>query len=153
MIPNFLTIRNLNWYDRYPALIVPFSASVFGIFLLRQFFAQIPSDYYDAATPDGAGHFRFLTSIVLPLSQPALVSVGLFTFLGSWNALLWPLIITAREEMRPIQVGLYSFINEASTSIHLLMAGSVIAVTPILILYFFAQKQFIEGISSSGLKG
>lgn len=153
MIPNFLTIRNLEWIDSYQALIIPFSASVFGIFLLRQFFAQIPKDYYDAAVMDGASHLRFLWSIVLPLSTPALISVGLFTFLGSWNSLLWPLIVTNREEMRPIQVGLYSFIGEAGTQGHLMMAASVMAITPIIIIYFFAQKQFIEGISSSGLKG
>ncbi|MFN8474697.1 MAG: carbohydrate ABC transporter permease [Anaerolineae bacterium] len=153
MIPNFLTIRDLGWIDSYAALIFPFGASVFAIFLLRQFFAQIPSDYYDAAVLDGASHLRFLIAIVLPLSQPALVSVALFTFLGSWNSLLWPLIVTNSPEMRPIQVGLYSFINEASTNTHLLMAASVIAVAPILVLYFFAQKQFIEGISGSGLKG
>lgn len=153
MIPNFLTIRNLEWIDTYPALIIPFSASVFGIFLLRQFFAQIPKDYYDAAVMDGASHLRFLWSIVLPLSTPALISVGLFTFLGSWNALLWPLIVTNREEMRPIQVGLYAFIGEAGTQGHLMMAASVMAITPIIIIYFFAQRQFIEGISSSGLKG
>ena len=153
MIPNFLTIRDLGWIDSYAALIFPFGASVFAIFLLRQFFAQIPSDYYDAAVLDGASHLRFLVAIVLPLSQPALVSVALFTFLGSWNSLLWPLIVINSPEMRPIQVGLYSFINEASTNTHLLMAASVIAVAPILVLYFFAQKQFIEGISGSGLKG
>jgi multiple sugar transport system permease protein len=153
LIPNFLTIRNLEWIDTYKAMIIPFSATVFSIFLLRQFFQQIPNDYYDAAVLDGANHIRFLTSIVLPLSQPALISVALFTFLGSWNALLWPLIVTNSEEMRPIQVGLYSFISEAGTNQHLLMAGSVIAVFPIIILYFFAQKQFIEGISASGLKG
>ena len=153
MIPNFITIRNLEWIDRYPALIVPFSASVFGIFLLRQFFQQIPADYYDAAVLDGAGHLQFLASIIVPLSRPALISVGLFTFLGSWNALLWPLIVTNSEEMRLIQVGLYAFVSEAGTNAHLLMAGSVIAVAPIIVLYFFAQKQFIEGISATGLRG
>ena len=153
MIPNFVIIRNLEWIDTYQALIVPFTASVFGIFLLRQFFQQIPNDYYDAAVLDGAGHLRFLTSIVLPLSQPALISVALFTFLGAWNGLLWPLIVTNSQEMRTVQVGLYSFISEAGTQTHLLMAASVIVVAPIIVLYFFAQKQFIEGISASGLKG
>lgn len=153
MIPNFVIIRNLEWIDTYQALIIPFTASVFGIFLLRQFFQQIPNDYYDAAVLDGAGHLRFLTSIVLPLSQPALISVALFTFLGAWNGLLWPLIVTNSQEMRTAQIGLYTFISEAGTQTHLLMAASVIVITPIIVLYFFAQKQFIEGISASGLKG
>ena len=153
LIPNFITIHRLGWYDTYLAMIVPWTASVFSIFLLRQFFATIPQDLYDAAVLDGCGHFRFLTQIVLPLSRPALVTVALFNFVWSWNAFLWPLIVTSREEMRPLQVGLAFFITEAGTETQLLMAAATITIVPIVILYFFVQKQFVEGISTTGLKG
>jgi ABC-type glycerol-3-phosphate transport system permease component len=153
MIPNFILIRDLGWYDTYWAMIVPFSASVFGVFLLRQFFATIPSDYYDAAVLDGCGHLRFLWEIVLPLSRPALITVGLFTFLGSWNALLWPLIVTRTQEIRPIMLGLAEFISEAGTQTQLLMAAATLTILPVVIFYFFAQREFIEGLASGGLKG
>ncbi|NOZ04901.1 MAG: carbohydrate ABC transporter permease [Chloroflexi bacterium] len=177
MIPNFIIVRRIyqflhvsppplplfgytllgqassGWYNSYAAMIVPWTASVFSIFLFRQFFATIPEDLHDAAVLDGCGHFRFLTSIVLPLSRPAIVAVVLFTFLGSWNAFTWPLIITSSEAMRPITVGLSFFITDAGVDTQLLMAASTLTILPIVIIYFFAQKQFIEGIASSGLKG
>jgi multiple sugar transport system permease protein len=153
MIPNFITISNLKWVNTYQAMIIPWIASVFGIFLLRQFFATIPHDLYDAALLDGCGHFRFLTQIVLPLSKPALISVGLFNFLGSWNAFTWPLIVTREEKMYPIQVGLRYFVTESGTATQELMAAATITILPLVILYFFAQRQFIEGISTTGLKG
>lgn len=153
MIPNFILIRDLGWYDSYWAMIVPFSASVFSIFLLRQFFRTIPQDFYDAAVLDGCGHLRFLWEIVLPLSKPALITAGLFTFLGSWNALLWPLIVTRTQEIRPIMLGLAEFITEAGTHTQLLMAAATLTILPVVIFYFFAQREFIEGIAASGLKG
>lgn len=153
MIPNFITISNLKWVNTYQAMIIPWIASVFGIFLLRQFFATIPGDLYDAALLDGCGHFRFLTRIVLPLSKPALISVGLFNFLGSWNSFTWPLIVTREEKMYPIQVGLRYFVTESGTATQELMAAATITILPLVILYFFAQRQFIEGISTTGLKG
>ncbi len=153
MIPNFILIRDLGWYDSYRAMIIPFSASVFGIFLLRQFFATLPRDLYDAAVIDGCGHIRFLKDIVVPLSTPALISVGLFNFLSSWNALLWPLVVTKTQEIRPIMLGLATFITEAGTQTQLLMAAATLTILPVIIFYFFAQRTFIEGIAASGLKG
>jgi multiple sugar transport system permease protein len=153
MIPNYITVSRLGWINTYWAVIIPWIASVFGIFLLRQFFATIPDDLYDAALLDGCGHFRFLTQIVLPLSKPALISVGLFNFLGSWNAFTWPLIVTREEKMYPIQVGLRYFVTESGTATQELMAAATITILPLVILYFFAQRQFIEGISTTGLKG
>ncbi|MGD8997495.1 MAG: carbohydrate ABC transporter permease [Anaerolineae bacterium] len=153
LIPNFITIQRLGWYDTYLALIVPWTASVFSIFLLRQFFAQIPKDLYDAALLDGCGHFRFLVSVVLPLSRAALLSVALFTFIGSWNAFQWPLIVTAREVMRPIQVGLAVFTKESGTDTQLLMAAAAITIMPIVMLYSLVQRTFIEGIASTGIRG
>ena len=161
MIPNFLTVTGNNpllpfirWYDNWPALTVPFMASFFNIFLLRQFFAQIPNELWDAAQIDGTGHFRFLLQIVLPLSRAVLTTVVIFTFISSWNALLWPMIATrAGSQWWPVAVGLQNFVTEAGPETHLWMAGASISMMPVLIAYFVAQRQFIEGIATTGLKG
>ena len=142
-----------NWIDTYYALIIPWIATVFSIFLFRQFFRGIPNELFDAAKMDGASHSRFLISIVLPLSQPVLITSGLLTFLGSWNALMWPLLVTNSPEMRPIQVGLRSLISEAGTQTQLLLAGATVTVVPIIILYLFLQRWFVEGISNVGIRG
>jgi ABC-type glycerol-3-phosphate transport system permease component len=158
-IPNFLTVTwlgrigPLKWINNWPALTVPFWGSVFSIFLLRQFFAQIPDELFDAAQIDGAGHLRFLMRIVIPLSKAPLMVIVVLSFMGSWNALAWPLLVTNTPEWRPIAVGLYSFVQEAGQKINLMMAGAVITIIPILILYFITQKQFTESIARSGLKG
>lgn len=141
------------WMDNWPALVVPFLASTFSIFLLRQFFMQIPEDLWDAARIDGAGHLRYLFLIVLPISRAALVTTILFTFIGTWNALEWPILVTFTDKWRPISYGLYAFKTEAGSDLNLLMAGSVITLVPVLVLYLFAQRQFTEGIATTGLKG
>jgi ABC-type glycerol-3-phosphate transport system permease component len=158
-IPNFITVTWLGrvgpipWINNWPALTVPFMASAFSIFLLRQFFAQLPDDLWDSAQIDGAGHLRFLIQVVLPLSKPALLTVMLFTFLGAWNALAWPILVTTKPDWRPISYGLTSFLTEAGAQVHLQMAGSVITILPVLILYLLVQRQFTEGIATTGLKG
>ena len=159
IIPNFLTVTwlgrigPLKWINNWPALTVPFMGSVFSIFLLRQFFAQIPSELYDSAQIDGTGHLRFLWSVVLPLSKAPLMVIIILSFIGTWNALAWPMLVTNSPDWRPIAVGLYSFIGEAGQMTNLMMAGAFIAIIPILVLYFFTQKQFTESIARSGLKG
>jgi len=160
MIPNFLLIRGKiiplpggTWLNTLQALTVPFWGSVFSIFLLRQFFVTIPSELWDAARLDGAGHFRFLIQIVLPLSKAVIMTVLIFSFIGSWNAFLWPLLVTTKDTWRPLSVGLWTFVSEAGPETQLLMAGAVITIIPVLILYFLTQKQFTEGIATSGLKG
>ncbi len=159
LLPNFLIVTWLGrigpipWIDNWPALTIPFMGNVFSIFLLRQFFAQIPNDLFDAAKIDGAGHLRFLFSIVMPLSRAALMTVIIFAFIGSWNALSWPLLVTHSADWRPIAVGLTNFIDEEQQRVHLQMAGAVITMIPVLLIYFFTQKQFTEGIALSGLKG
>ncbi len=142
-----------NWIDTYYALIIPWIATVFSIFLFRQFFKGIPNELFDAAKMDGATHSRFLISVVLPLSKPVLITSALLTFLGSWNALMWPLLVTNSPEMRPIQVGLRSLISEAGTQTQLLLAGATVTVVPIIILYLFLQRWFVEGISNVGIRG
>lgn len=158
-VPNFLTVSWLGkvtpfqWIDNWPALTVPFMASAFGIFLLRQFFQQIPDELWDSAQIDGAGHLRYLLQIVIPLSKAPILILGLFGFLGSWDSLAWPILVTRSLEWRPISYGLQSFLQEAGSFVHLQMAGAIITILPILVIYFFTQRQFIEAMTRSGLKG
>ncbi len=159
MIPNLLTVTWLGrvgplpWIDNWPALTVPFMGSVFSVFLLRQFFAQIPDELFDAAKIDGAGHLRILLQLVLPLSTAPVMVIILLSFIGSWNALAWPLLVTNSDSWRPISVGLYNFVTDVGSELHLIMAGAAITILPILVLYFLTQKQFTESIARSGLKG
>ena len=158
-VPNFITVTWLGrigpipWINNWPALTIPFMASAFNIFLLRQFFAQIPRELWDSAQIDGAGHLRYLVQMVVPISRAALMTVVIFGFVGSWNALAWPMLVTNSPEWRPVSAGLSAFVEEAGSYVHLQMAGAVITVFPIVLLYLFAQKQFTEGIAHSGLKG
>jgi ABC-type glycerol-3-phosphate transport system permease component len=157
-IPGFLLVRGDiipwgSWLNTLPALTVPFMSTAFIIFLFRQFFAQIPEELWDAARMDGAGHLRFLTTVVLPMSRPIVTTATLLTFVAAWNEFLWPLLVTTNPTWRPLAVGLANFIDEAGARTHLLMAGSVITIVPVLVLYFFTQRQFTEGIATSGLKG
>lgn len=165
MIPDYLIIVALEdffketfgitnaWYNNWTALTIPFMVNAFTVFLLRQFFAQIPNELFDAALIDGCGHLRFLTQIVLPISKAPLMTVIILNGIWAWNSLQWPLIVTSTADWRPITVGLSGFITEASAETQLIMAGSVITTIPILVLYFFTQKQFTEGIATTGLKG
>ncbi|MDH5506514.1 MAG: carbohydrate ABC transporter permease [Anaerolineae bacterium] len=159
IIPNFLTVTwlgrigPLKWINNWPALTIPFMGSVFAVFLLRQFFAQIPDELHDAAQIDGAGHLRFLVQVAIPLSKAPIMVIIVLSFIGSWNALAWPLLVTNSPEWRPIAVGLLNFVEEAGQETHYMMAGAFITIIPILILYFLTQKQFTESIARSGLKG
>ncbi|HEX9116835.1 MAG TPA: carbohydrate ABC transporter permease [Anaerolineae bacterium] len=142
------------WYNTYLALTVPFLASVLGIFLLRQFFMQIPRELFDAALIDGAGHLRYLFQVLLPLSKPALVTVALLNFIWSWDSFKWPLLVTRDNSMRVLAVGLQQFlVGEGGTKIHLMMAFSALVVVPIIIFYLFTQNYFTQGIASTGIKG
>ncbi|MDX2077322.1 MAG: carbohydrate ABC transporter permease [bacterium] len=170
LVPNYLTIRgnifplpfgdnnawftfDNSWYDILPALTVPFMASVFSIFLLRQFFATIPDELWEAARIDGCGHFRFLIIVCLPIARPAVFTVVLLGFVGSWNSFMWPIIITESETWRPLMMGLNNFVTDAGTRTQLLMAGACITIAPILVIYFIAQKSFTQGVATTGLKG
>jgi ABC-type glycerol-3-phosphate transport system permease component len=152
LVPSFVIMARLHWLDTYYALIVPWTVKVFSIFLLRQHFKTIPQDLFDAAKIDGAGRFKVLLSIVIPLSRAILVTIVIFTIIGSWNSFLWPLVMTHSPEMRPIQIGLAAFSQEEGTEYGLMMAATTLSVLPLLILYFFAQKQIISSMASSGLK-
>lgn len=152
LVPNYITLTSFGWIDKYPALIVPWIISIFGIFLLRQFFMTIPDELWDAARIDGCGRLRYLWRVIVPLSRPGIAAVALFKFIGSWNAFLWVLIVTNTPKMRTIPVGLSYFRTEAGTYYGQMMAASTMAILPILILFFFTQRQFIQGIARSGIK-
>ncbi|MCC5877177.1 MAG: carbohydrate ABC transporter permease [Candidatus Sumerlaeia bacterium] len=152
LIPNFLILSNMGMLDTYGALIVPWLASVFTIFLMRQFFMTIPEDLWDAARIDGASRFRYLWQIVVPLSRPVFITAGIFDFLNNWNSLLWPLIVTSSPNRRTLMVGLQNLNDDAGAEFHILMAASCFAILPIVILFFFLQRFFIEGIARTGLK-
>ena len=153
LIPNFVTIRRLGWYNSYAALILPWCANAFSIFLVRQSFMALPNDYYDAAKVDGCGHLRFLVRIAAPLVKPALVTVGLFAFLGSYNSLVWPLVVTSEDAMRVVQVGLTVFSGAEGSYLNLLMCASTIVIFPTVVLYFFTQQHFLDNSLNAGIKG
>ena len=153
MIPNFLIIRQLGWYNSYWALIIPSVFSVFSTFLLRQYYRGIPLDFDEAARMDGASSFRIWRQIIVPPSGPVLAALAIFVFQASWNDFLWPLIVTGSEKMRTIPIGLSSFQGQYSTAWNLLMAGSVIALLPVLIIYMIGQNWFVRGITLSGMGG
>lgn len=159
ILPSFLLLKNLGdlWaplgLDTYFALIAPFLASAFGVFLLRQSFMQIPNELEDAAILDGCGRARFLWEIAIPLSRPALATLALFTFMGNWNSYLWPLIATNSDTMRTVQIGLRYFVGqEGASQWGLLMAAAVFVSLPVVLLYLIVQRQFVQGIASTGIK-
>jgi len=153
LIPNFLIIRTLGWYDKFYALIIPFAASVFGIFLLRQYFMSMPRELWEAAQIDGATRLRYFRSIALPLAKPAIVTIAINSFLGSWTSFLWPTVMTQSQNKQLIEVALNSFLGEKGQQWSQLAAASVFTTIPIVILFFFVQRQFIEGIGGGGIKG
>lgn len=155
MVPNFILVRSLGWYDTFQGLILPraFAATAFSTFLLRQYMLSIPRDLDEAARMDGASSLRIWWSVIMPLSAPGLAALATFVALNSWNDFLWPLVITDSIEMRTLPVGLSTFQGQYSVQWHLLMAGSMIAMVPILIVYLIGQRWFIRGITLSGMGG
>ena len=152
MIPAFIIMRELGWLDTYMALIIPGLFSPLATFLMRQYFLTLPRSLEDAAAIDGAGLFTAFRRIALPLAKPALATVGVFTFLTSWNDFLWPLIVTNSQDVRVVSVGLTEFQNLYYTDWPLLMAASLVAVLPVLVLYVFAQRYFVAGIATTGIR-
>lgn len=161
LLPHLLIIRGEiiplpfgpSWMNSLQGLTVPFMGNIFVIFLLRQYFKKIPKELWEAARMDGASHFYFLYKVVVPLSLPIIVTVSLFSFILAWNAFAWPLLILTEDDWFPVTVSIYGFIREVGPNFNLLMAACVISILPILILYFFTQRLFLEAISNFGLKG
>ena len=152
LIPAYVILAKLGWLDTFYALIVPWVVNIFSIFLIRQHFKTVPWSLYEAAKMDGAGDLRFLWHVLLPISRPVLVTVSLFSIIGSWNSFLWPLIVTNSDTMRPIQVGLSYFSQEQGSMWPQLMAASTMVILPLVVVYAFAQRQITESFVSSGLK-
>jgi len=153
IIPNYIIVSKFAWLDSLTAVVVPGAASAFGVFFLRQFFASLPVEIEEAAYVDGAGPFRTLWSVVLPLSGPALATLALLAFLTNWNDFLWPLYVLFSSEKQTLPAGLATLQNANAVRYDLLMAGAMIAAVPVLLLYLVAQRFVIQGVSRSGLKG
>ncbi len=154
-IPNFILISEWGWANTYAGLTVPFLASAFGVFLLRQFFLTIPKDLHDSARIDGASNWRFLWQILVPLSKGSISAFGIFAFLSAWSQYLWPLIVTNDESMRTIQIAIRFFLfdQERGADWGAIMASAVIALLPTLLIFLVAQRQLVKGIAMTGLKG
>ena len=167
IIPLFVIIRHIplfggndllgqggiGWINSYWGLIVPGAVGAFGIFLLRQFFQTLPVELEDAARIDGAGEFRIFWQIMLPLATPALATLAIFSFQAGWNAFLWPLLITTTDDMRTMQVGLTVFVQQYSTQWDQLMAATVVATVPVIVVFAIGQRLLVRGIAFTGLKG
>jgi multiple sugar transport system permease protein len=154
VIPNFVLVtKYLRIGDTLQVQIIPFLASVFSIFLLRQHFKSIPNELHDAAKVDGAGHLRFLVNVVLPLSIPVLVTVLLITALGRYDAFQWPLLVTNSDAVRPVQVGMAQFRTEFGAQYHLEMAAATFVIAPVVVIFLFAQRYLIQGVARTGIRG
>ncbi|GGM74304.1 carbohydrate ABC transporter permease [Dactylosporangium sucinum] len=152
VVPLFIEVRAFDLVDTYASLIVPTIASAFGVFLLRQSVAVLPRELDEAAFVDGAGHIRIFLRITLPLIRPALVTYGLFAFMSSWNAFLWPLVVIRSREFMTLPLGLASLSGEYTVQWNAIMAGSVVSIVPILALYAVAQQHIVQSVAQAGLK-
>ncbi|HOA28489.1 MAG: carbohydrate ABC transporter permease [Candidatus Cloacimonetes bacterium] len=152
MISSYVLLDKLNWLDTYNALIVPWIANIFTIFLFRQHFKSLPKELFDAAAIDGCSTFGMLWRIIMPLSKPVIATASIFSLITSWNSFMWPLVMINRPELRVLQVGLSYFNQEASTQTTLLMAASTFSILPVLVLFFLAQKQIIASTAKTGMK-
>jgi len=153
LMPNYLLMNKLGWLDTLLALIVPGAAGAFGVFFLRQFFVAIPRELEESALIDGANTWQILTRVVLPISKPALVTLGVLAFLGNWNDFIWPIFVLFSPERLTLPAGLASLQGAYNIDYPVIMAGAAIASVPVLILYIFVQRYVIEGVATSGLKG
>jgi multiple sugar transport system permease protein len=153
LIPQFLLMQKLGWLDSLQALIVPGMFSAFGTFLMRQFFMSLPKELEEAARMDGCNPFQTYWKIMLPLSKPGLIALSITSILFSWKSLMWPLIINNSLEKMPLSAGLAFLRGQHTTDYPILMAGSVLALLPVIIIFIFLQKYFIEGLSFTGSKG
>jgi len=153
LISGFVLMRKLGWLNSYNALIVPAAAGVFGVFLCKQFIMSIPDDLIDAAKIDGCGEFTIYRLVILPLIKPVLATLAIFTFLQQWNQFIWPLVVINTSSMRTLPLALAVLNGQFGTNFAMVMAGAVVATTPMLIVFLSFQKYFMKGIALTGLKG
>ncbi len=154
LLPLFIMYKNIGWLDsHYPLWIPSFFGSAFGTFLLRQFFLSLPTELTDAAKIDGSSHFGIYWRIILPLAGPGLATLGIFTFMGSWNSFLVPLIVINKIDLRTVPLGLAALQGSNEIRLNAVMAASTLSILPILLVFFFAQKYFVQGVVLTGIKG
>ncbi len=153
LVAKYLVIKQLGWVNTYMALIVPGMTGAFSIFMFRQYFMTLPKELHDAAVVDGCTDMRYLLAVGLPLAKSTALTVGLLSFIDEWNSTLWPLIIINNEKMRLVQIALKVFADDGGTTWNQLMAACCFVTLPIIVLFLFVQKQFIDGVASSGIKG
>ena len=153
IIANYLSISSLGWLDTYQALILPYLTSAMGIFLLRQNYLTFAKELHEAARLDGCSNARFLASIVVPLSRPALGALGAYVFLNTWNQYMWPLLVTNTSAYRTVQIGISMLYDIDAEALGLMMAGVVIVIVPSLSIFIFMQKQLINGLMAGAVKG
>ncbi len=152
IVPLFEQLTDIGWINTYQGLIVPHLTDAFGIFFMRQFFLALPKDLEDAARIDGANEFTIWWRIMMPLAEPALLTIALFNLLANWNDLLWPLIVTTSTDMQTLAAGLALFKGQHVTNYGVLMAGSLVALLPMIIIFVFVQRRFVDGIATTGIK-
>ncbi len=153
IITNYVTITKLKWINTYQAMVIPWLSNVFYIYLLTQFFMQVPESLYLAAKVDNCSDLKYMLKIMVPMNKSPITTVAILNIIGSWNSFLWPLLVTNSDEMRVLSNGLIRFQTEAGSSYELIMAASGILVMPIIIIYLFLRKYIIEGVTQSGIKG
>ena len=153
IISNYLTIAKLGWTDSYSGLIVPFLVSAMGIFLIRQFYLTVPKEVKEASTLDGCSNFRFFIKVLLPISKPVIASLGVYTFLNTWNQYMWPLLVTNAPEKRTVQIGISMLQFAESQNIGLVFAGVIMIILPSIVIFVIGQKQLIKGITGGAVKG
>jgi sn-glycerol 3-phosphate transport system permease protein len=153
IVTNLTTITNLGLFNTYPGLVVPFLATGFGAFLMRQAFLVLPGDLRDAAALDGYGHWRFMTRVAVPLARPAVAALTVFAFLSAWNQYLWPLLVTKDNSLRTVQIGLKQLSQTSIDQLNITFAGAIIAVVPLVILLLAFQKQLVRGLTAGAVKG
>lgn len=153
MLPLFLLLKEIGLVNTYAGVLVPSVASIFGIFLVRQYMLQIPDSLLDAARLDGAGELRVFAQVALPLARPILVTLATFTFMGSWNDFLWPLIVLGDEERQTLPVALANLLGEHALDVELMMAGSLVTVLPVVLLFLAFQRHYVRGILAGGVRG
>ncbi|MCB0996787.1 MAG: carbohydrate ABC transporter permease [Acidimicrobiales bacterium] len=153
MVVNLETVQTLDWTDTYQALIVPFAAFAFGTFLVRQAFLGIPTELREAAAVDGYGHWGFLRRVAVPMARPSVSALAVFSFLLAWNQYLWPLLVTNDPDLRTVQIGLKSLAFENPTGLNLVMAGTLLAALPILVVLIVFERQLVRGLTAGAVKG
>ncbi|WP_224725133.1 carbohydrate ABC transporter permease [Paenibacillus vietnamensis] len=153
MIPLFVEVYKLGMLDTYWGLIIPRAASAFGIFMMRSFFVALPKDLEESGRVDGLNEFRIYWSIILPLCKPAMITLGIFLLMNNWNDLIYPLMLTSSTEMRTLSAGLAMFVGQRSIEYGATLAAATLSLAPLVVIYIMAQKYFVQGVATSGLKG